>query len=158
MWKNSLIPPNIHTPMRTWSIPLSLSALLILIFYWHETLANTSLRFSWSIERLKIPCYALVVGLFVLEAVSNILYFLGGDITARAYTSFALPVLYILVGVAIALFLLVTASRILIRLRKASRTGADDSGAESRVRSVRIHFALYLQAGCLTLSLPCRLH
>lgn len=135
IWARSLIPPNVHTPIRTWSLPLSLSALLVLVFFWHETASSTSLRFSWSIERFKIPCYLIVISLFVLEISSNILYFMGGDISARAFTSYALPIIYILVGLGIASFLLVTSARIVLRLQKAVKSqNADDKFTHDSIR------------------------
>jgi hypothetical protein len=36
-------------------------------FYWHETTSKTSLKFSWNVVRLRIPCYTFIALLLAYE-------------------------------------------------------------------------------------------
>jgi len=46
-----------HIIMLSLHLPFTLSATLLLTFYWHETISSTSLQINTSLEQFRIPFY-----------------------------------------------------------------------------------------------------
>jgi hypothetical protein len=142
MFARSVIPQIVHGPMRTWSLLLSLISLLILVFYWYETTSSTSLKFSWSIQRYKILAFICIAALTTFELVSNILYYVRIENFAVWYVAYALPAIYIISGLALALFFIITTAKILLKLSKLDRMAS--GAASSGHRSGSLLFAQYV--------------
>lgn len=123
----SVIPFNVHGPMRTWSAYFTVSSLLLLVFFWFETTSSTSLRFSWSLKRFRVAAGITLALLLVFELVSNGLYYARVETFALWYVAYALPIVYVAIGFAVALFFIVTTSRILAN-RVAMAQSADVAG------------------------------
>lgn len=132
-----ILPFAFQSTWRSLPIPFSIASLLVLVFYWHETTSTTSLKFSWSIEAFKIPCYTTIAITFILEAISHILYYTGAETYALWLLVYALPVYYLILGLSVGLFYLTTSIRILVQLAQLHRRNNNSSskGSTSSERS-----------------------
>jgi hypothetical protein len=133
-----VIPAVIHTPMRSWSLCFSIASLLLLVFYWHETIASTSMRFSWSIEKFRLVCYPLLVFVFVLELAVDIIYYTGGEFWATVFVGLIYPIIYLIISVGLALYFSITASRILLKLRRLHLHPRSSTGSQSGNKSADV--------------------
>lgn len=151
--QRGILPLPFQSTWRSLPIPFSIASLFVLVFYWYETTSGTSLKFSWSIEVFKIPCYTTIVVTFVLEATSHVLYYTGAEAYAFWLLAYALPAYYLILGLSVGLFFLITSIRILIQLaglhrRWSSAQGSStnsersaDKAQSKAIRAVRRHLS-----------------
>lgn len=98
---------------HTISFPFGIAATLMLTLYWHETVSRSSLKFSWSIERLKIPSYILVAIVFLVELVIDILLLTRTPVNNLPIIN---SVTYVIIAFGLAVFFIITAARVLFQL------------------------------------------
>eukprot|EP01122_Echinamoeba_exundans_P008635 TRINITY_DN2893_c0_g1_i1.p1 TRINITY_DN2893_c0_g1~~TRINITY_DN2893_c0_g1_i1.p1 ORF type:complete len:403 (+),score=13.57 TRINITY_DN2893_c0_g1_i1:405-1613(+) len=112
---------------RTSSLPFTISATLLLTFFWHETLSRTSLKISMNVSRLKIPCYLAILFVFVVEIVIDALRFTVPDNGSTIRRSFN-AIVYIIFAFLISVFYIVTAIRIFVAIRGKNRRQLSSNG------------------------------
>eukprot|EP01122_Echinamoeba_exundans_P013406 TRINITY_DN5852_c0_g1_i1.p1 TRINITY_DN5852_c0_g1~~TRINITY_DN5852_c0_g1_i1.p1 ORF type:complete len:492 (+),score=43.29 TRINITY_DN5852_c0_g1_i1:55-1530(+) len=135
----SIVPHAMHASWRTFPLAFSLSGIMILIFYWHESLSNTSLRFSWSVDQYKGRLFFIIVFIFLMEVGCAIVYYVEKEGQAAWLVLYARPAVYVLIGIATSLFYIITASRIIIAISKlrVSTTSSHNSSGEETAREGR---------------------
>jgi hypothetical protein len=104
-----------RTVWHTISVPFAVNSTLLITFYWHETVSRTSVKFSWSIERLKIPAYLLATCIFSTEVI------IDGLIIAKAKLpglELSNAIVYLIIALGLSIFFLITAGRVLFQLSK----------------------------------------
>jgi hypothetical protein len=112
---------------HTISMPLSVAATLLLTVYWHETVGRSSLKFSFSIEKLKIPAYVLVAIVFLVEIVFDTLV-----LTAVSNLPTIGASIYLIVALGLSIFFIVTSLRVLVQIWKIFRTPSGSQGKLTR--------------------------
>jgi len=134
--------------VRTAPSPFSIASTLLLTYYWHETrtneqprslplshpslVYNTQLKFSWNIDRLKIPGYTLCALLFVAQVIVTGLYAGAFARSAAWVVDYLIPLFYLAVLVALTVFFSVTTIRIVTNLyRYSSSTPAQSSATHA---------------------------
>jgi hypothetical protein len=127
------MPPFLNTPWRTIPAPLSLSSMMVLTFYWHESLNGSSLKLSLSVDRFKVPLYLLVALLFIVELSIDIVFWLDLYIE-NTWIGYIQSIYYGIVGIGLSVFYITTAARILIQVRKISSTSAPTEGQSKKLR------------------------
>eukprot|EP01122_Echinamoeba_exundans_P000206 TRINITY_DN10181_c0_g1_i1.p1 TRINITY_DN10181_c0_g1~~TRINITY_DN10181_c0_g1_i1.p1 ORF type:complete len:474 (+),score=33.20 TRINITY_DN10181_c0_g1_i1:1133-2554(+) len=101
---------------HTISMPLSVAATGLLTLYWHETVSASSVKFSFSIERLRIPAYILVVVVFLVEIVFDTLV-----LTAVSNLPTIGASIYLVVALGLSIFFIVTSLRVLVQIWRIFR-------------------------------------
>lgn len=159
---------------HTVSLPFSISSTLLLTIYWHETVrltlstnrlpstvglkfccftfqvSRTSLKFSWSIERLRTPTYILIALTFIVEIVIDGII-VGYRIKIGALIAIN-SAIYLIMGFSLAIFFIITSVRILSQIsRMNSRSG---SQREAK-RIIPIATKLIILSACWIFILGC---
>jgi hypothetical protein len=91
--------------------------MLVLVFYWFESVNGTSLKFSWNIKRYRWPCYILIALAYALAVAASICYYTGADAYAAWLIDYVEPGYYLLIGLGLGLFYVITAVKILLTMK-----------------------------------------
>eukprot|EP01122_Echinamoeba_exundans_P013948 TRINITY_DN6204_c0_g1_i1.p1 TRINITY_DN6204_c0_g1~~TRINITY_DN6204_c0_g1_i1.p1 ORF type:complete len:501 (+),score=28.03 TRINITY_DN6204_c0_g1_i1:99-1505(+) len=119
---------------HTVSIPFAVNSTLLLTFFWWETVSYSSVKFSFSIETLKIPAIILCVLVFLVEIIIDALVVGRSRIPNLAIINSAI---YLVLGLALAIFFIVTSSRVLFRLLRISKRTPRQASSETKKSSVK---------------------
>lgn len=109
-----------NTIMVLLHVPLTLIPCLLVTFYWHEILTSQSIIINRGIKKARIPFIILSVFIFAFELVCSILR--GVDLGLQNLMLIIMVVIYIAVSVGICIFYFVTSIRVLLRMKKSTRT------------------------------------
>jgi hypothetical protein len=101
------------------SVPFTLTPSLLITFFWHEILASNRIDVNSGIKKLKIPFIVASFCLFVLEVIVNILRCLPLGLTNTML--FVDGAIYTAVGLSIGVFYVVTAVRVVRRVKNSER-------------------------------------
>lgn len=107
--------------MRIVPIPFLGSTMLLLIFYWHETLRPTRLHFTFNIDRFRLPASLVSFAFFVVTALSIINRSIG---IRSANSSWIFKVTMSLFTLPILLFFLITSFRIIQTILRTRHSSA----------------------------------
>jgi hypothetical protein len=133
---------------HTVSFPFGISATLLLVSYWYETTSRTSLKFSWSIDRLRVPSYILLAGVFLVELIIDILVLCRVPVRALPLIN---SVIYLIIVLGLSIFFFITAGKVLYQLLRlvklkemvssqASVGGSSSSRSSRRMSKLRFLF------------------
>eukprot|EP00029_Vermamoeba_vermiformis_P002715 TRINITY_DN13087_c0_g1_i1.p1 TRINITY_DN13087_c0_g1~~TRINITY_DN13087_c0_g1_i1.p1 ORF type:complete len:431 (-),score=37.06 TRINITY_DN13087_c0_g1_i1:79-1371(-) len=134
---------NANIVMLLISVPFTLTPSLMITFFWHEILASNKIDVNSGIKKLKIPFIVTSVCLFVLEIIVNILRCLPLGLTnIMLYVD---SIIYTIVGLSIGVFYVVTAVRVIRRVKNSERL-KDRYTARTSLRIGFTSFGLLLSA------------
>jgi hypothetical protein len=119
---------------HTVSLPFAVNSTLLLTFFWHETVNSSSVKFSFSIDTLKIPAAILCVLMFLVEIIIDALVVGKSRLPNLAIINSAI---YLVFAFALSIFFIVTSSRVLFRLLRISRRTPGANSPDSKKASIK---------------------
>jgi hypothetical protein len=127
--------------LLTASLPVSMSAAVLLLFYWHEQISYMNVRVTNFISKLKIPAAIVIALLISFEIVADILKALSPT-TYSAVTK--LSAVYLVITLPIGVFYLVTALKVIYVTKKIGKHSNKNKGV--RKLTVKLLIAGVIQA------------
>jgi hypothetical protein len=99
--------------LDTISLPYSTATFVLITFYWHEALVDTSIRIYPFLAKLKIPFFVIMLALIAVDLIVSLTaFYFGVDSTA-------LTIIYVLISAGFIIFYFVTIGKISKRLQVA---------------------------------------
>jgi hypothetical protein len=125
----------------TTSWPFVIINLLLISFYWHELIEKTTTKINSFLDKLRIPFWCIFAVILALEVTASILR--GTDFNFQVFL-IVMGICYIIIGLACAIFYVVTG----VRLTKALRTMSKEVVVSSRSRRLnRTSQLIYASTG-----------
>lgn len=99
--------------------------------YWFETVQSSSMSFSWSVDKLKVPAWTLTGTYLVIELVVDVLYLTGYYNVVRWLCDYAVGGVYLASGFLLGSFFAITSIRVMVQMLRAEKRAASTASSNS---------------------------
>jgi hypothetical protein len=103
--------------LDTISVPYTTATFVLITFYWHEAVSDTSIKIYPFLSKLQIPFFVIMLVIIGVDITVSLLgYFYGADTSV-------LTIIYIVISVGFIVFYFVTVGKLMRRMQKSQAYG-----------------------------------